>query len=93
MAAVAKEIEGLGQPLSFESNHLLRGGGKETSAFEMVPAPFPTTASERVLYPKVTDPLKFFAAIRSDPGQGGKNHLKRRSFFPPSPEEVIAFEG
>ena len=29
MTAPAKEIAGLGQPLSFESNYLIRGGGKE----------------------------------------------------------------
>ena len=44
MAAVAKEIEGLGQPPSFESNHLLRGGGKETSVFEMTLSPMPRKA-------------------------------------------------
>ena len=39
--APAKELEGLGQPLSFASNNLTRGGGKETSASEMVLSPYP----------------------------------------------------
>ena len=40
-APPAKEIEGLGQPLSFARSNLTRGGGKETSAFEMVLSPLP----------------------------------------------------
>ena len=67
--------------------------GQETSAFEMVPAPFPTTALRRVINRKVSDTQGFFTETQSNRGQGGKNHLKRRSFFPPSPEEVTACEG
>ena len=44
-APPAKEIEGLGQPPSFESSHLIRGGGKGTSAYEMVLSPLPRDAS------------------------------------------------
>ena len=40
-APPAKEIEGLGQPPSFEGSHLIRGGGKGTSAYEMVLSPLP----------------------------------------------------
>ena len=43
-APPAKEIEGLGQPLSFARSNLTRGGGKETSAFEMVLSPLPRDA-------------------------------------------------
>ena len=44
-APPAKEIEGLGQPPSLKNSNLTRGGGKETSAFEMVLSPLPRNSS------------------------------------------------
>ena len=88
MAAVAKEIEGLGQPLSFESNHLLRGGGKETSAFEMVLSPLPRITSDCREKLQGISNFGVQNSLRRSCGKGGGNHLKRRSFPPPFPGKI-----
>ena len=84
---------GIGQRQPKTRANLPRERGRETSAFEMVPAPFPAIASERALNPKIADTYGFSRQPKAFWGRGGKNHLKRRSFFPPSPGKVPAFEG
>ena len=83
-APPAKEIEGLGQPLSFARSNLTRGGGKETSAFEMVPAPFPATALKMSLAKKMPIPRDFHINPKH-PGAGGKEPSQTPKFLSPLP--------
>ena len=69
-AAPAKEIEGLGQSPSFESSNLIRGGGKETSAFEMVLSPLPRITSGCCEKLWVSATLRFGSLFKAVVGKG-----------------------
>jgi hypothetical protein len=69
-AAPAKEIKGLGQPLSFASSNFIRGGGKETSAFEMVLSPLPRITSGCCEKLWVSATLRFGALFKAVVGKG-----------------------
>ena len=69
-APPAKELEELGQQLSITGSNFLRGGGKETSASEMVLSPLPrnTLGFGKKLW--VSESFRFRALFEAVVGKG-----------------------
>ena len=74
---------GIGQQQPKTNAYLPWERGRETSAFEMGSAPFPTTAPERVLNPKVADTCGFSQQPKAPRGRGERTISNAEVSFPP----------